>query len=98
MSDRISREDLVKIYNIEVTFFDSLEESGLLNTETEDEVKYLLYDDLPAFEKFSNWYYDLDVNLQGLEVINHLLEKMEKLQQENRRLMLLSKMLSENEY
>ncbi|WP_447951199.1 chaperone modulator CbpM [Chryseobacterium koreense] len=90
MSERISREELVKIYNIEITFFDSLEEAGLLKTETENDVKYLLYEELPALERFANWHYDLDVNLPGLEVIHHLLEKMERLSQENRRLMRLS--------
>ena len=86
MSDRISREELVKIYNIEINFFDSLEESGLLKTETENEVKYLVYDELPAFERFANWHYDLDVNLPGLEIIHHLLQKIEKLKADNRRL------------
>ena len=59
MTDRISREELVKIYDIEITFFDSLEESGLLKTQTENEVKYLLYDELEVFERFANWHYDL---------------------------------------
>lgn len=86
MSDRISREELVRIYDIEITFFDSLEESGLLKTENENEVKYLLYDELPAFERFTNWHYDLEINLPGLEVIHRLLNKMEALQAENRRL------------
>ncbi|HQD45745.1 MAG TPA: chaperone modulator CbpM, partial [Kaistella sp.] len=90
MIERISREELVKIYNIEITFFDSLEESGLVKTETENDVKYLLYEELPAFERFTNWHYDLDVNLPGLEVINHLLSKLEELRRENRRLSYLS--------
>ena len=68
MSDRISREELVRIYNIEITFFDSLEESGLLKTEKDNEVKYLLYDELPAFERFANWHYDLEINLPGLRI------------------------------
>ena len=38
------------------------------NEEHENETKYLRYDDLSAFEKFSNWHYDLDVNLPGLEI------------------------------
>lgn len=86
MSQRISREELVTLYNIEINFFDELEESGLLKTETEDEVKYLYYDDLPAFERFVNWHYDLEVNLPGLEVISHLLEQIETLQAERRNL------------
>ena len=86
MTDRISREELVKIYDIEITFFDSLEESGLLQTQTENEVKYLLYDELEVFERFANWHYDLEVNLPGVEIIHHLLQKMERLKDENRRL------------
>ena len=95
MIERISREELVKIYNIELTFFDSLEESGLVKTVTENDVKYLLYEELPAFERFTNWHYDLDVNLPGLEVINHLLSKLEELRRENRRLSYLSSLYSE---
>lgn len=87
MSNRISRDELVKIYKIEVTFFDSLEESGLLKTETENNIKYLLYDELPAFERFANWHYDLEVNLPGLEVIHHLLQQLDHLRAENRRLL-----------
>ena len=86
MSDRISREELVKLYNIEISFFDSLEEAGLVKTLQDNEVKYLLYEELPAFEKFTNWHYDLEINLPGLEVIHRLLNKLEKLQEDNRKL------------
>lgn len=87
MSERISREELVKIYNIEITFFDELVDSGLLNIQTENEVRYLMYEDLPNFERFTNWHYDLDINLPGLEVIHEMLKKMEDLRQRNRELM-----------
>lgn len=87
MSERISREELVKIYNIEITFFDELVDFGLLNIETENETRYILYEDLPVFEKLTNWHYDLEINLPGLEVINDMLRKMEDLKQRNRDLM-----------
>lgn len=82
MQNRISREELVRIYNIEITFFDSLEEAGLVEIELENEVKYLNYDHLSKFEKLVNWHYDLDINLPGLEVIQHLLQKIHDLQKE----------------
>lgn len=85
MSERISREELVKIYNIEITFFDSLEEAGLLKTETENNIKYVMFDELSTFEKFANWHYDLDVNIAGLEVINHLLNTIRKLQSDRQK-------------
>ncbi|MFC7346225.1 chaperone modulator CbpM [Chryseobacterium zhengzhouense] len=87
MSERISREELVKIYNIEVTFFDELVDSGLLHIQTENEIRYLRYEDLPSFERFANWHYDLEINLPGLEVIHDMLKKMEDLKQKNRELM-----------
>lgn len=87
MSERISREELVKIYNIEITFFDELVDSGLLNIQTENEIRYLMYEDLPSFERFANWHYDLEINLPGLEVIHDMLRKMDDLKQKNRELM-----------
>ncbi len=87
ISERISREELVKIYNIEITFFDELVDNGLLNVQVEDNISYLLYDDLPTFEKFTNWYYDLEINLPGLEVIHDMLKKMQDLSARNRELL-----------
>lgn len=87
MSERISREELVQIYNIEITFFDELVDSGLLHIETDNEIRYLMYEDLPTFERFANWHYDLEINLPGLEVINSMLQKMKNLNQINRELM-----------
>ena len=79
MKDRISREDIVRLYNIEITFFDDLESSGLIETEVIDNTTYLHYDQLSAFERFPNWHYDLDVNMAGLEIIHRLLQQIEEL-------------------
>lgn len=86
MQDKISREDVVKHYNIEIHFLDSLEEFGLLKTFEEDHIKYIYYEELPNLERFANWHYDLEVNMPGLEIIQNLLDKMENLLQENRNL------------
>ncbi|MDR6369069.1 hypothetical protein J2795_000693 [Chryseobacterium bernardetii] len=87
MSERISREELVKIYNIEITFFDELVDYGLLNIQIENNIHYLMYEDLPALEKFANWHYDLEINLPGLEVIHNMLKKLDALNRRNRELM-----------
>lgn len=86
MQEKISHSDLVKYYNIEIHFLDSLEEFGLLKTFEEDHVKYIYYEELPNLERFANWHYDLEVNLPGLEIIQNLLKKMEVLLSENRNL------------
>ncbi len=87
MSEKISREELVKIYNIEITFFDELVDYGLLNIQVENNIQYLMYEDLPDLEKFANWHYDLEINLPGLEVIHNMLKKLEALNRRNRELM-----------
>ncbi|PKF74091.1 chaperone modulator CbpM [Chryseobacterium sp. PMSZPI] len=87
MSERISREELVKIYNIEITFFDELVDYGLLNVQIENNIYYLMYEDLPDLEKFANWHYDLEINLPGLEVIHNMLKKLDALKKRNRELM-----------
>jgi hypothetical protein len=87
MDEKISREELVKIYNIEITFFDELVDYGLLRVQTENDIRYLMYEDLPTFERFANWHYDLEINLPGLEVIQEMLQKMNDLKQKNRDLL-----------
>lgn len=84
--NRISCEEYIHLYNVELNFLESLEESGLLYLETDDDVKYIFYDDLARVERLSRWHYDLDVNIPGLEVIEELLRKMENLRTENLRL------------
>ncbi|SFI11503.1 chaperone modulator CbpM [Halpernia frigidisoli] len=86
MQEKISHSDLVKFYNVEIHFLDSLEEFGLLKTFEEDDIKYIYYEELPNLERFANWHYDLEVNLPGLEIIHDLLSKMENLMEENRNL------------
>lgn len=86
MDERISREKLVQLYQVEIQFFDELEEYGLLHVTTENNIKYILFEDLPLFEKLANWHYDLDVNVAGLEVLQHVMMKLSELQRENRNL------------
>lgn len=79
--ERISREDCVQFYKVEVTFFDDLAEAGLIETIIEENSVYLSYERLDLFEKLVNWHYDLDINIPGLEVICRLLEEIETLKQ-----------------
>ena len=56
------------------TFIISLEEGGLIEIRTVDGERYLLASQLRELERYSHLYYDLS--------INHMLERMERLQQE----------------
>ena len=79
MKERISKEDIIRLYNIEITFFNELESNGLIITEVINNTTYLHYDQLSNFERFTNWHYDLEVNMAGLEIIHRLLQQIEEL-------------------
>ena len=87
MSQRISIEKVIQIYKIDNHFLNDLIASELLHPETENSVQYIVYEELPHLERFSNWHYDLEINLPGIEIIHKLLNQMEDLRNENRKLL-----------
>lgn len=87
MNERISLEEIIRLYKIDYTFLDQLIDSELLHPQTENSIRYIIYEELPNLERFANWHYDLDVNLPGIEIIHKLLNQMEELRNENRRLL-----------
>lgn len=68
--------------HIEPSFIDLLEEIGLIEVHTEGSEHYLLISQLPEVERYSRMYYDLAINLEGIDAIHHLLERMELMRRE----------------
>lgn len=68
--------------HIEPSFIDLLEETGLIEIHTEGSEHYLLISQLPEVERYSRMYYDLAINLEGIDAIHHLLERMELMRRE----------------
>lgn len=83
LDDLIATEELCVRYNVEHTFIKSLFESGLIEIVTIEQHEYMHFDMVPEFEKMHRLHYELDINLEGLEAIKHLLEQLKKLQTEN---------------
>ena len=68
--------------HIEPSFIDLLEECGLIEVRTEGGEHYLLASQLPDVERYSRMYYDLSINMEGIDAIHHLLERMEIMRRE----------------
>ena len=81
-TNKLLYSECIQIYNVESTFIDSLSESGLIHVVSQDEERYIDYEELPKLEQFMRWYYDLDINIEGIEALNYLLEKVKSLQEE----------------
>ncbi len=70
-------------HHIEMAFITSLHENGLVEIIKEGDILYVHVEKIPRLEKIVRMHYDLNINLEGIEAISHLLERIESLQQEN---------------
>jgi hypothetical protein len=73
-------------HNIEISFISSLQQNGLIEITTINEEEYIEPDQLLLLEKIVRLYYELDINLEGIETINYLLQRIETMHNENVRL------------
>ena len=78
--------EICQHYRLEHSFFELLDQHGLLEKIYWEDDYYLKIDHLPQLEKIIRFQNDLNVNLEGVGVILELLERIENLQTENRRL------------
>lgn len=69
-------------YNIEYSFIKSLTEFGLLEITTIEDTHYLPKEYIGNLEKMIRLHYDLDINIEGIEAISHLLQRVDHLQAE----------------
>lgn len=66
----------------EPSFIISLEEGGLIEIQTRNGERYIPASQLGDLEKYSHLYYDLAINVEGIDAIRHMLNRMHALQQE----------------
>ena len=78
----IPATDFCAHHCIDVSFLQSLQEYGLVELTTVKETAYLHPEQLETVEKFVRLHYDLALNFESLDVIHHILERMEAVQAE----------------
>ncbi|MDD3787091.1 MAG: chaperone modulator CbpM [Petrimonas sp.] len=80
--NRILYSECLRIYEVEERFIDSLGESGLIQIVSQDDERFVECDNLSELEQFVRWYYDMDINVEGIEALHHMLNRVKLLQQE----------------
>jgi deoxyribodipyrimidine photolyase-like uncharacterized protein len=73
-------------HKLEVSFLYNLQQYGLLDITTIEEITYLAPDQLPQAEKMVRLSAELGINMEGIDAINHLLQRVEDMQAEIRQL------------
>ncbi len=87
----ISIHKLCESYQIPDTFFEELRQFDLIPLELQSGEWMLDTSNLPQVEKIMRLHYDLNINLEGIDVIIGLLDRIESLESE---IALLKKRLS----
>jgi chaperone modulatory protein CbpM len=78
----IAVNDFCINHNIEISFISTLQQTGLIEITTVDETGFIDKEQLQQLERIINFYYELDINLEGIETITHLLKRINAMQDE----------------
>lgn len=76
----ISTKTICLHYNIEFSFIDALNKIGLIEIQIIEQKYFIHQDKISSLEKIIRLYNELNVNLEGIDVIFNLLEKEKTLQ------------------
>jgi len=80
--DMILATEFCVHHKIELSFIHSLEQHGLIETVVIEENVFLPLSELDRLEKIVRLYFELDINLEGIETINHLLQRITSMQEQ----------------
>ena len=78
----IAIEEFCTNHGIEISFISSLQQNGLIKITTIKESGFIDSEQLQKLEKIVRFYYEFDINLEGIETIMHLLQRINALQGE----------------
>ncbi len=71
---------------VEPDFIIQLEDEGLIQVSVVENERYIHISQLKHLDQYVRWYYDLSINVAGIDVIRNLLDKIDEMQDEILRL------------
>jgi hypothetical protein len=80
--DLIPASECCTSYNLEYSFIHWLNEHELLEVTIVEEQPYIPVQQLSELEKFIRLHYELDINLEGIQAISHMLKRLDTMQHE----------------
>jgi|SRR4030066_736498 hypothetical protein len=78
----IPLQKLCELYKVEMTFFSSLNEIGLIQITTIEDANYIHQDKINDIEKMIRMHRDLEINIEGIDIAFNLLQKIDELENE----------------
>lgn len=85
-NELISAKDFCSSHQVEVSLVSAFGEQGLIELVVVEREEFIPVGELEKTEQLLRLYHELDINLEGIEAISHLLQKINSLQTEVRQL------------
>ncbi|HSB92403.1 MAG TPA: chaperone modulator CbpM [Flavitalea sp.] len=70
------------VHNIELSFLYELNEYGLIEIQKDESTTWIPEQDVTSLEKYMRLHFDMDINVEGLHAIAHLLRQLEQMKDE----------------
>lgn len=81
-TDLIIVSEYCRICHIDPSFLYMLEKGGLIEIDSVEGERYLSASQLYDVERYTRMYYELSINVEGIDVIHHLLDRIGSMQKE----------------
>jgi chaperone modulatory protein CbpM len=78
----ISITEFCRYHHVDVDFIQLLQQNGLIETTIVQQTVYVQTDNLGQLEKFVRLHQELNIPAENLDIVSHLLNRMENLQHE----------------
>ncbi|WP_118193985.1 chaperone modulator CbpM [Albibacterium indicum] len=66
----------------DLDFVNSLEEIGLIETSVIDGERFIHEDQLRDLDRYANWHYEMEINIEGIDALRNAVTKIQHLQSE----------------
>ena len=84
--DLIPANEFCASHHLEFSFIHTLHQYGLVEITTIEQTAYLPVSQLPQAERIARLHNELGINMEGIDAIKHLLQRVEEMQHEIARL------------
>jgi len=75
-------EEICAYHHVEINFIQSLEDYGLIHTKVKKKSTFLPMAELTKLEQYLRLAQDLEINLEGIYAVSHLLTQVQDMQDE----------------
>lgn len=87
IEDLIPTDDICMHYHVERHFIHALHKNEIIHIETVQGKEYIPAEKINEFERMRRLHYEMNINIEGLEIVQNLLEKLNKMQREKQELL-----------